>query len=98
MIYDRLSPRPAACIRLLGNILIAVTFASLVIASYKYAIMMNFQKSPVFRIPNSIIYFPFVYFLLSIIGYTLTEILEDVSVIRGSIPDSRDHNPGEAVK
>ncbi|GHV92723.1 hypothetical protein AGMMS50268_32260 [Spirochaetia bacterium] len=91
MIYDRLSPRPAALIRMLGNIIIVGTFLSLVYASYKYSFFIGFQKTAVFRISYTVIFLPFVYFLLSITGYTIMEIIEDIKIIRGAIPDSIDH-------
>jgi TRAP-type C4-dicarboxylate transport system permease small subunit len=98
MIYDRLPPVPGAVIRMAGNIIIAATFASLVVASYKYSFFIGFQKTSVFRISYTFIFLPFVYFLCSIIGYTLSEIVEDIKVISGKITDSRDHKAMEAAK
>jgi TRAP-type C4-dicarboxylate transport system permease small subunit len=98
MIYDRLKPRPAAIIRMLGNIIIIATFLSLVYASYKYSFFIGFQKTAVFRISYTLIFLPFVYFLLSISGYTATEIIEDAKVLKGAIPDSKDHALAEAAK
>ena len=98
LIYDRLKPRPAAVFRMLGNIIIVVTFLSLVFASWKYALFIGFQKTPVFRISFTYIFLPFVYFLCSISAYTATEIIEDIKVLRGLITDSDDHIAGEASK
>jgi TRAP-type C4-dicarboxylate transport system permease small subunit len=91
MIYDRLRPKPAAVIRMLGNIIIVITFLLLVIPSYRYAFFVGFQKTAVFRISFTFMFISFVYFLCSIIGYTIIEIIEDIKVIRGIIPDSKDH-------
>ena len=91
MLYDRLTPRVAAIFRMLGNIIIAVTFISLVYASYRYAFFVSFQKTAVFRIPMTPVFLPFVYFLCSITGYTITEIIEDIRIISGVLPDSADH-------
>jgi hypothetical protein len=41
---------------------------------------------------------PFVYFLCSIVGYTLGEIIEDLKVISGKTADSTDHKAAEALK
>jgi TRAP-type C4-dicarboxylate transport system permease small subunit len=98
MIYDHLHPVPAAVIRMLGNIIIAVTFISLVSAAYKYSFFVGFQKTSFFRISYTVIFMPFVYFLCSIIGYTIGEIIEDIKVITGKIPDSMDHKTAEAVQ
>ena len=98
LIYDKLKPRPAAVFRLLGNLIIVVVFLSLVLASWKFSLFMGYQKTAVFRIPLTYVYLPFVYFLCSISGYTITEIIEDIKVLRGIIPDSVEHKAGEEVK
>jgi len=98
LIYDKLKPKPAAVFRMLGNIIIAGTFLSLVYASWNYSFFVGFQKTAVFRIPLTYIFLPFVYFLCSISIYTIAEIVEDVKVIRGCLPDSPDHKAGEETK
>jgi len=98
LIYDRLKPKPAALFRMLGNIIIAGTFLSLIYASWKYSFFVGFQKTPVFRISFTYMFLPFIYFLCSISIYTITEIIEDIKVIRGQIADSADHIAGEAIK
>jgi TRAP-type C4-dicarboxylate transport system permease small subunit len=98
MIYDRLPPIPAAVIRMIGNSIIAGTFACLVSAAYRYSFFVGFQKTAVFRISYTVIFMPFVYFLCSIIGYTISEIIEDIKVITGRIPDSVDHKTVEAAQ
>ncbi|MDR1862354.1 MAG: TRAP transporter small permease subunit [Treponema sp.] len=98
MIYDRLPPVPAAVIRTAGNSIIAAAFASLVVASYKYSFFIGFQKTSVFRISYTFIFLPFVYFLCSVIGYTLSEIVEDINVISGKTADSTDHKAAEAAQ
>lgn len=106
MIYDKLQPRPAALLRMLGNIIIAGAFLSLVYASYTYSLFIGFQKTAVFRISYTLVFMPFVYFLCSISIYTMLEIIEDIRVLAGSISDSNDHRktelqaqmPAETVK
>jgi TRAP-type C4-dicarboxylate transport system permease small subunit len=97
MIYDRLPPRRAALIRLLGNTLIAASFLWLVPSSWKFSFFSGFQKTAVFRIPLTPYFLPFVYFLLSIAGYTISEIIEDLKVLSGKIPDSGDHKAVELL-
>lgn len=98
MIYDRLKPKAAAAFRMLGNIIIVGTFLSLIYASYKYALFIGFQKTPIFRIKLTWVFLPFTYFLFSVAGYTVTEIIEDIRVISGALSDSADHKPAEAAK
>lgn len=94
MLYDALKPRPAAAARLAGNVIIVLTFVPLVIPSVNYAMFVNFQKTPVFRIPYAWIFMPFVYFVVAIVGYTLPEIIEDIRVLSGKLKDSADHLSG----
>ena len=98
LIYDWLKPKPAAVFRLVGNIIIVVTFLSLIYASLKYSLYMGFQKTAVFRIPLSYAYMPFVYFICSVSAYTITEIIEDIKVLKGFIPDSVEHKAGGETK
>jgi TRAP-type C4-dicarboxylate transport system permease small subunit len=97
MIYDRLPPRRAALIRLLGNTLIVVLFIWLIPSSWKFSFFMGFQKTAIFRIPLTPYFLPFVYFLFSIVGYTIPEIIEDLQVLAGKIPDSGDHKAAELL-
>ena len=98
MVYERCKPRTAAILRLLGNIIVVVTFTALIVPSWKYSFFLSFQKTAVFRIPFTFMLISFVYFLCSTIAYIFVEIIEDVKVIRGIIPDSRDHQAAENLK
>ena len=98
LFYDKLKPKPAAWFRMLGNLIIAGTFLSLIYASWKFSFFMGYQKTAVFGIPLTFVFLPFVYFLCSISVYTITEIIEDIKVLKGLIPDSVDHIAGEGLK
>jgi C4-dicarboxylate transporter, DctQ subunit len=91
MIYDKLKPKKAALFRMLGNIIIAGTFITLIIPSYNYSLFVGYQKTGVIRISYTFIFLPFVYFVCSIVGYSISEIIEDIHVITGKIEDSKDH-------
>jgi TRAP-type C4-dicarboxylate transport system permease small subunit len=84
LIYDLLSPKKAAVTRFLGNIIILVTFALLLVPSMNYIKFMNFQSTAVFKVKLSWIFSPFVYFLFSIILYTIEEVIEDYKIIFSS--------------
>jgi C4-dicarboxylate transporter, DctQ subunit len=98
MVYDLLKPRGAALTRLAGDLIIVVTFAVLIIPSWKYAFFLHFQKTPVFRLNYTYIFLPFVYFVLTCIGYTIVEITEDIKILRGTLADSKDHEQGVTKK
>jgi TRAP-type C4-dicarboxylate transport system permease small subunit len=84
LIYDILSKRKAAIIRFLGNAIIIITFCLLLLPSMNYVSFMNFQATSVFKIKLSWIFAPFVYFLFSIILYTIEEAIEDFKIIMSS--------------
>ena len=91
MIYDAVPPKVGALLRLLGNLLIIVGLAILILPSYRYLHFVAFQKTAVFRIPLSFIYCPFVYFLCAIIGYTIIDVLADIRFLTGKTPASEAH-------
>lgn len=92
MLYEMYSPKVAAWARLIGNLLIIVSFAFMLIPSFKYAFFVSFQKTPTLRVSYVWIFLPFSYFLLSIIGYSIAPVIEDWKVIRGVLADSFDHS------
>lgn len=98
MLYDSYSPKVASAMRLLGNLIIIITFALLVISSAKFAFFQNFQKTAVLRVSLTFVFLPFSYFLLSIIGYSIKPCIEDVKVLMGKLDDAQDHIAAEEVK
>ena len=96
MLYDRLKPKSAALTRLIGNLIIIVTFLGLIPASWTQAQFESIQKTADLRISYTVMFLPFIYFLFSIACYSCTEVVEDIKVLKGLIPDSKDHS--EALK
>ena len=94
LLYDSLKPRGAAIARAIGNLLIVGAFLPLIVPSFNYALFVNFQKTPVFRINYFWVFLPFVYFVIAIIAYTIPELIEDFRVISGKLKDSADHSAG----
>ncbi len=83
MIYDALPLKTAALLRLLGNILIIIGLAVLIVPSCNYLKFVAFQKTSVFRIPLTVLFCPFAYFLCSIIGYATTDIRAEIKYLLG---------------
>ena len=98
MLYDSYGPKVAAGARLLGNIIIIVTFALLLVPSFKFSIFQGFQKTAVLRVSLTFVFLPFCYFLLSIIGYSIKPCIEDVKVLMEKMSDSEDHAKAEVLK
>lgn len=83
LIYDMLTGKKAAFLRLLGNLIILVAFVALFMPSIEYVKFMDFQSTSVFKIKLSWIFSAFIYFVISMVGYTLSEIVEDVQILLG---------------
>jgi TRAP-type C4-dicarboxylate transport system permease small subunit len=91
MVYDEVKPKMAAFLRLLGNLIIVITFCMLIIPSYKYCHFVAFQKTATLRLSYYWIFLPFVYFIIAVIGYSIPEVLEDIRILRGKQKDSIVH-------
>lgn len=83
LIVDMLSPRKAAFVRIIGNAIILAAFVALIMPSIEYVKFMNFQSTSVFKFRLSWIFSAFVYFLISVIGYTMGEVIEDLNILVG---------------
>ena len=94
LVYETLSRKKAAIARLLGNLIIIGTFSILIIPSSEFVNFMSFQATSVYKVSLSIVFAPFVYFLCSVIGYTLSEIITDVKIIK----DNNKNEPTLIVK
>ncbi len=85
LLYDNLGVKGKAFTAMLGNILI--TFATLVsfLPSFHYIIGLaeRQQVTTLLKWPKTIVYFPYVVFLLFICLYALIEIYEEIQVLRG---------------
>lgn len=91
LLYESCSPKVAALLRLIGNLIIVITFAVIIVPSYNYCSFVAFQKTPTLRISYYWVFFPFLYFLISTIIYTIPELIEDVKIITNKLFDSKDH-------
>lgn len=95
LIYDMLTGKKAAVLRMLGNLIILVAFVALFIPSIEYVKFMDFQSTSVFKIKLSWIFSAFIYFVISMVGYTLSEIVEDVQILLGK--NKIDKESGEKI-
>ncbi|MEA2063307.1 MAG: TRAP transporter small permease [Gemmatimonadota bacterium] len=77
VVYDLLTPARQLVVRLTGNGIIVIVFCAALYPCYDFVAFMEFQKTTVARIPFSIVYFPFVVFMVLIIGHSLNDIIAD---------------------
>lgn len=86
LLYDALSIRGKAITAMLGNIVIATTFATAFIPSLQYiwGQMKRAQVTSILKIPKTLVFFPYVIFLAFILVYALLDIYEEIMVLRGN--------------
>jgi len=91
LIYDRLSALGQLIFRLIGNGFIAIAFIIALKPTYDYIVFMDFKKSTVLKISFAYIFFPYLVFLLLIVGRMLVAIWIDLQLLR----TQRDNLPKE---
>ncbi|WP_312279796.1 TRAP transporter small permease [Oscillibacter sp.] len=85
LLYDILDVKGKAITAMLGNLLIAVTFAVAFIPSLRYiwGLMSRAQVTSILKIPKTLVFFPYVIFLGFILVYSLLDIYEEIRVLQG---------------
>jgi TRAP-type C4-dicarboxylate transport system permease small subunit len=85
LLYDNLGVKGKALTAMLGNILITFTFLISVIPSANYIIglMERAQVTTLLKWPKTVVFFPYIIFLVIILAYALIDIYEEVMVLRG---------------
>lgn len=85
LLYDNLGIKGKAITALLGNIIITVTFLAATIPSLKYilGLAQRDQVTSILKISKTLVFFPFVIFLVFILAYAIMDIYEEIMVLRG---------------
>lgn len=83
VIYDRLPARGQLTFRLISNSFIAIAFIIALKPVYDFVTFMNFQKTSVLRISFTIVYFPFLVFVVLIIGRLVYDLYKDIRILSG---------------
>ena len=78
LIYDKMSPKIQLIFRLIANGLIFAAFCVALKPSYEQVMFMAFKKSTVLKIPFHIAFFPYVVFVVLILGHTIYDLVIDV--------------------
>lgn len=78
LLYDVVPPRVQRIMRFTSNGIMFVGFGAAIYPSYQFISFMHTQSSPVFGVPFSIIYAPFLLFLVMIMYYSLRDIIDDI--------------------
>lgn len=85
LLYDNLGIKGKAVTGLLGNLIIASTFAAGIIPSlmYIWGLTARNQVTSILKMPKTWIFMPYVIFLLITLVYVLIDIYEQIMVLRG---------------
>ncbi len=78
LIYDKAKPRTQIWLRIAGNSLLVAAFGIALYPSYSYVDFMSFKVSNVLKIPMNIAFFPFVVFLVIMIGRLSRDVIRDL--------------------
>lgn len=85
MVYDATKPKVKLYMRLVGNLLLFISFCIALYPSYDYVVFMGFKKSNVLKIPMDFAFSPFIVFLVFMIGRIGKDLLVDLKkLFRGN--------------
>lgn len=98
LVYDSLPRRVAEFTAFLGNGIILAALVLSFVPTIKYIRFMVVQKSSMLRIPISILYSPYLIFIVFIAAYLVIEMVEEFFVFTGIGAKTTDSNPGEERK
>lgn len=84
LIYDKLGVKGKAVCAFLGNLLMFIAFAAMLLPSIRFISQMKMQVTSVFKIGLDIVYLPFIPFMFIMIAYFLYDMYVEVMAFLGS--------------
>ena len=84
LIYDKLGVKGKAVCAFLGNLLMFIAFAAMLVPSIRFISQMKMQVTSVFKIGLNIVYLPFIPFMFIMIAYFLYDMYVEVMAFLGS--------------
>ena len=86
LVYDNLGIKGKAITAMLGNLLIIFTFLITLFPSFNYiwGLMARQQVTTLLKWPKTVVFFPYVVFLVIILIYALMDVYEEVMVLKGN--------------
>ena len=85
LVYDNLGIKGKAITAMLGNLLIIFTFLITIIPSFNYiwGLMARQQVTTLLKWPKTVVFFPYVIFLVIILVYAAMDVYEEIMVLKG---------------
>ena len=78
LIYDNSSPKVKFWMRIIGNLMLLISFIIAFIPTYNWVNFMSFKKSNVLKVPMNIVFFPYVIFMIIMMGRIAYNLYIDV--------------------
>jgi TRAP-type C4-dicarboxylate transport system permease small subunit len=86
VVYDRLSPKNRLFSRIVAESVVLIAFAIAFVPSVNYIIFWKMLKSPALRVSFDIVFFPFVVFMIVMMGRSLHNLIIDIRKLsRGEV-------------
>ncbi len=82
ILYDKVSEKIKLIFRLIGNLVIIITFIILIPFTYESNCFYAIKKSSMLKIPFNVIYFPFILFLISTLIHYFILFIKDIKLIK----------------
>ncbi len=68
LIYDNSAPKVKFWMRIIGNLILLISFIIAFIPTYNWVNFMSFKKSNVLKVPMNIVFFPYIIFMIIMMG------------------------------
>ena len=78
LIYDNSAPKVKFWMRIIGNLILLISFIIAFIPTYNWVNFMSFKKSNVLKVPMNIVFFPYVIFMIIMMGRMAYNLYIDV--------------------
>jgi len=78
LIYDNAAPKVKFWMRIIGNLMLLSSFIIAFVPTYNWVNFMSFKKSNVLKVPMNIVFFPYVIFMIIMMGRIAYNLYIDV--------------------
>lgn len=86
LVYDNAAPKVKFWMRIIGNLMLLSSFIIAFIPTYNWVNFMSFKKSNVLKVPMNIVFFPYVIFMIIMIGRIAYNLYIDIRKLpRGEV-------------
>lgn len=91
LVYDRFPKRLQPYVRIASNGIVCIGFCIAFLPALHYVSFMGVMSTTILNIPMSVVYAPFLVFLIMVIAYTAIDIVQDVRILLGHAQADEEH-------